>query len=90
MSNDSSSKPYAFNPDSLTTPPPTYRQVCVTPIKATTKMVTLAGQTGTRKDGTIAEDISFQAADAYLHVHDGLQAAGATMRDIVSNPLDML
>jgi enamine deaminase RidA (YjgF/YER057c/UK114 family) len=77
------SLPHAFNPDSLTTPPPTYRQVCITPIKPTTKMVTLAGQTGIRKDGTIADNIVSQAADAYIHVCRSLEAAGATMRDIV-------
>jgi enamine deaminase RidA (YjgF/YER057c/UK114 family) len=50
-------------------------------------MVTLAGQTGTRKDGTIANDIMTQATDAYINIHNGLAAAGATLRDIVSNTL---
>lgn len=79
----SSSKPHAFNPPTVTTPPPTYSQVCVTPLQPTSKLVTLAGQTGLRSDGTVAPDIETQAKKAYEAVHECLKAAGATPRDIV-------
>ncbi|KAF2828968.1 YjgF-like protein [Ophiobolus disseminans] len=79
----SSSKPHAFNPPSVPTPPPTYSQVCITPIQPTSKLVTLAGQTGLQSDGSIDLDIKVQAIEAYKAVHECLKAAGATPRDIV-------
>jgi enamine deaminase RidA (YjgF/YER057c/UK114 family) len=79
----SPSKPHAFNPPSVPTPPPTYSQVCVTAIQPTSKLITLAGQTGLQSDGTIASDIETQARHAYRAVHECLKAAGATPRDIV-------
>ncbi|KAF2027671.1 YjgF-like protein [Setomelanomma holmii] len=82
MSNESH-KPYAFNPPDVTTPPPTYNQVCVTPLFPTSKLITLAGQTGLQDDGTIAPDIETQAKDAYKAVYNCLRAVGATPRDIV-------
>lgn len=79
----SDNKPRAFNPPTVPTPPPTYSQACVTPLLSTSKLVTLAGQTGLRADGTIASSLPAQAADAYAAVHNALRAAGATPRDIV-------
>jgi enamine deaminase RidA (YjgF/YER057c/UK114 family) len=79
----SSNKPYAFNPPDVPTPPPTYDQVCITPILPTSKLITLAGQTGLRSDQSISPDIKQQAKDAYQAVHNCLKAAGATPRDIV-------
>ncbi|KAI8942719.1 hypothetical protein NX059_000767 [Plenodomus lindquistii] len=76
-------KPHAFNPPDVITPPPTYSQACVTPILPTSKLITLAGQTGLRNDQTIASDIRDQAKDAYQAVHNCLKAAGATPRDII-------
>ncbi|KAL6710051.1 hypothetical protein ACN47E_009842 [Coniothyrium glycines] len=78
-----SNKPHAFNPPRVPKPPPTYDQVCVTPILSTSKLVTLAGQTGLRMDHTISPDLREQAKQAYETVLNGLQAAGATPRDIV-------
>ena len=78
-----SNKPRAFNPPDVTTPPPTYNQVCITPIAATSKLITLAGQTGLREDQTIAPDIVQQSREAYEAIRKCLEAAGATPRDIV-------
>lgn len=79
----SSSKPHTLNPPTVTTPPPTYSQVCITPIHPTSKLITLAGQTGLQNDGSISPDIKVQARDACKAVHECLKAAGATPRDIV-------
>jgi enamine deaminase RidA (YjgF/YER057c/UK114 family) len=79
----SASKPQAFNPPSVPTPPPTYSQVCITPLLPTSKLITLAGQTGLQKDGSIARDIKTQASEAYKAIHECLKAAGATPRDII-------
>ncbi|KAJ6782144.1 hypothetical protein PWT90_07436 [Aphanocladium album] len=76
-------KPRVFNPPTVPTPPPTYSQACVTPILSTSKLVTLAGQTGRRADGTLSASFAEQAAEAYKAVHNALLAAGATPRDIV-------
>lgn len=78
-----SNKPQAFNPPSVPEPPPTYRQVCVTPIVSSSSLVTLAGQTGLQKDGTVPAGIRAQAKAAYESIHKCLEAAGATPRDIV-------
>jgi enamine deaminase RidA (YjgF/YER057c/UK114 family) len=79
----SGQQPHAFNPPNVPTPPPTYNQVCITPILSTSKLITLAGQTGLQSDGSIAKDIETQAKEAYKAVHNCLQAAGATPRDII-------
>jgi enamine deaminase RidA (YjgF/YER057c/UK114 family) len=79
----SGEQPHAFNPPNVPTPPPTYNQVCITPILPTSKLITLAGQTGLQSDGSIAKDIETQAKEAYKAVHNCLQAAGATPRDII-------
>ncbi|KAH3906799.1 hypothetical protein HBI56_063230 [Parastagonospora nodorum] len=78
-----SSKPEASNPPNVPTPPPTYSQLCVTPILPQSKLITLAGQTGLQSDGSIASDIETQAKDAYKSILECLKAAGATPRDIV-------
>ncbi|KAI4670923.1 uncharacterized protein J4E88_009675 [Alternaria novae-zelandiae] len=79
----SSNKPHAFNPENVPEPPPTYNQVCITPIVPSSKLITLAGQTGLQKDHTIPSDIKEQAKGAYDSIHKCLAAAGATPRDIV-------
>lgn len=79
----SSNKPHAFNPPNVPKPPPSYDQVCITPILPTSKFITLAGQTGRQSDGSIGSDIKSQAKAAYETVHKCLKAAGATPRDIV-------
>ncbi|KAH8724919.1 Endoribonuclease L-PSP/chorismate mutase-like protein [Phaeosphaeriaceae sp. PMI808] len=79
----SSSKPHAFNPPTVPKPPPTYDQVCITPIFPTSKLITLAGQTGLQSDGNISPHIEVQAKEAYKAVYECLKAAGATPRDIV-------
>ncbi|CAO2654936.1 Nn.00g116690.m01.CDS01 [Neocucurbitaria sp. VM-36] len=79
----SQNKPHAFNPPAVPKPPPTYDQVCVTPLVPSSKLITLAGQTGLRPDQTISSDFQEQAKGAYEAVHNCLKAAGATPRDIV-------
>ncbi len=76
-------KPRAFNPPTVPAPPPTYSQACVTPLLATSKLVTLAGQTGLGADGRIPDSFAAQVAAAYEAVHAALLASGATPRDIV-------
>jgi enamine deaminase RidA (YjgF/YER057c/UK114 family) len=78
-----SNKPQTSNPPKVPTPPPTYSQLCITPLLPTSKLITLAGQTGRRPDGSIAPDIETQAKDAYRSIKECLKAAGATPRDIV-------
>lgn len=78
-----SEKPRAFNPPNVPKPPPTYDQVCITPLVPTSKLITLAGQTGLQQDGTVPSDLREQARQAYIAVHNCLKAAGATPRDII-------
>ncbi|CAE7200782.1 hypothetical protein P3342_010512 [Pyrenophora teres f. teres] len=78
-----SNKPNGFNPPDVPQPPPTYSQVCVTPILPSSKLVTLAGQTGRKLDGTIPSSINEQARVAYESINTCLAAAGATPRDII-------
>lgn len=79
----SSHQPHAFNPVDVPTPPPTYSQACITPVLPTSKLITLAGQTGLRSDGTIPAGIKSQAKGAYEAVRNCLKAVGATPRDII-------
>jgi enamine deaminase RidA (YjgF/YER057c/UK114 family) len=81
-----SNKPRAFNPPTVPEPHETYSQVCITPIVPSSKLITLAGQTGVQKDHTISADIREQARGAYDSIHKCLAAAGATPRDIVCFP----
>ena len=74
---------HSFNPEKVPVPPPTYRQVAVTDIPAGSRLVTLAGQTGLRSDGTVPKGIVAQAIEAYDHVFEALKAAGASPKDIV-------
>lgn len=79
-----SNKPQAWNPDTVYPAPPTYKQVAVTPLLSTSKLVTLAGQTGiSALDGSISGNFVDQAREAYRNVYACLRAAGATPRDIV-------
>ncbi|KAK3062562.1 hypothetical protein LTS18_003802 [Coniosporium uncinatum] len=84
-STDSSNEPHAFNPPDVATPPPTYNQVCTTPLLPTSKLITLAGQTGVLPSTgeLVSKDIASQAAQAYVNVHNCLKAVGATPRDII-------
>ena len=78
-------RPHAFNPEGVPKPPPTYNQACVTPIIHTSKLITLAGQTGiTPETGKVASrSIAEQAQQAYKSVHAALRAAGGHPRDII-------
>ncbi|KIW08752.1 uncharacterized protein PV09_00690 [Verruconis gallopava] len=79
-----SSKPYAFNLPDVPTPPPSYKHVAITPLLPTSRLITLAGMTGTdyrRADNP--KTVREQAPIAYEKVKKGLAAAGATPRDIV-------
>ncbi|KAF1919937.1 Endoribonuclease L-PSP/chorismate mutase-like protein [Ampelomyces quisqualis] len=77
------SEPQAWNPPNVPLPPPTYSQVCITPIHPSSKLITLAGQTGLQSDGSIDPEISVQARKAYEAIQNCLKAAGATPRHIV-------
>jgi enamine deaminase RidA (YjgF/YER057c/UK114 family) len=79
----STTKPQASNPSGVVIPPPTYSQLCITPLLPTSRLVTLAGQTGLQSGGSIDPDITVQARNAYKAIHTCLKAAGATPRDIV-------
>jgi enamine deaminase RidA (YjgF/YER057c/UK114 family) len=84
-------KPHAFDPPAVTPAPETYRQVAITPIMPTSKLITLAGQCGldpttgkvppSTSDRT--KDLAAQAKLAYTNVLECLKAAGATPRDII-------
>jgi len=78
-------KPQSFNPPNVATPPPTYNQVAITPLLPTSKLITLAGQTGV--DPTtgeqVSDDIVGQARQAYRNIANCLKAAGASPRDII-------
>jgi enamine deaminase RidA (YjgF/YER057c/UK114 family) len=79
-----SNKPHSFNPPNVPTPPPTYNQVAITPILPTSKLITLAGQTGRHPTtGIVTPDFASQAKQAYENVANCLKAAGATPRDII-------
>jgi enamine deaminase RidA (YjgF/YER057c/UK114 family) len=79
----STTKPQTSNPPNVPLPPPTYSQVCVTPLHPTSKLITLAGQTGLQSDGSISASINVQAKNAYQAIRSCLEAAGATPCDIV-------
>jgi enamine deaminase RidA (YjgF/YER057c/UK114 family) len=86
-----SNKPYSFNPSTVVAAVPTYKQVAITPILPTSKLITLAGQCGIDPStsnvppstGDRAKDFTAQAKQAYINVFNCLKAAGATPRDII-------
>jgi enamine deaminase RidA (YjgF/YER057c/UK114 family) len=53
------------------------------------KLVFLSGQVGTRQDGTVVAegDVAAQTAQALRNVKAGLDAAGATLDDVVKSTL---
>jgi enamine deaminase RidA (YjgF/YER057c/UK114 family) len=79
------SKPHAWNPPTVPAPPPSYKQVCVTPLLPSAKLITLAGQTGLDDDNkdNVAIDFMAQVKVAYENVLNCLKAVGASPRDIV-------
>jgi len=83
--NAASNKPQSFNPSNVAASPPTYNQVAITPLLPTSKLVTLAGQTGV--DPTTGEQVSDeivgQARQAYRNIANCLKAARASPRDII-------
>lgn len=83
-SNPQDLKPRTFNPAGVPEPPPTYNHAAVTPLLATSRLITLAGLTGCdpasrNNPKTLPE----QAKIAYSKIETCLAAAGATPRDIV-------
>lgn len=77
-------KPRAFNPPSVPPPPPTYDHVVITPILPTSRLITLAGQTGCAYgSSTNHKTLPEQVPIAYENVKKCLAAAGATPRDII-------
>lgn len=84
MENRTELQPRTFNPEGVPAPPPTYSHVAVTPLLATSRLITLAGLTGcdpasSDNPRTVPE----QAAIAYSKIQKCLAAAGASPRDIV-------
>lgn len=74
--------PQTFNPPGVAPPKPTYSHVCTFSL-GPTKIITVAGQIGTSRDGSIPESYELQVAFALENVKACLEAAGATMRDIM-------
>ena len=79
----SSNKPQTSNPLGVKKTNPAYSHVCVTPILPSSKLITIAGQTGLRDEQSAAPDIKTQAEEACQALHAYLKAAGATPRDII-------
>ena len=83
MSHDQS-KPHAFNPSNVPTPPPTYSQVSVTPLLPTSRLIALAGQVGLDGEtNRVVEGFDAQVKLAYKNILNALKATGATPRDII-------
>ena len=77
-------RPHTFNPATAPVPPPTYHQVAVTPLVASSKLITLAGQVGwDPRTGDQPSDFTQQVRLAYINVRNCLAAAGAVPRDII-------
>lgn len=78
-------KTHSFNPATVPLPPPTYKQVAITPLLTSSRLITVAGQTGIdpATGKVISEKIRDQAKQAYQSVLNCLTAAAATPRDIV-------
>lgn len=70
-----------INPDTLHKSP-VYSQVAT--VSAGSTLVFVGGQNGVKADGALAgKDIGAQSAQAYQNVVAALEAAGATMKDVV-------
>ena len=84
-SSDHSNKPRSFNPTTVATPPSTYNHVAITPILSSSKLITVAGQTGSdpKTSKVTSGEVKQQAQQAYQNVLNCLAAAGASPRDIV-------
>ncbi|KAF2424845.1 endoribonuclease L-PSP family protein-like protein [Tothia fuscella] len=86
-----SNKPFAIDPPNVAPAPETYRQVAITSILPTSKLITLAGQCGIEPStgkvpsptGNRSEDLIAQARLAYSNVLECLKAVGATPRDVI-------
>ena len=83
-SSPNSNKPRAFNPPNAPAQAPSYKQVAITPILPTSKLITLAGQVGFDPEtGDLLPDFIGQVKQAYGHVATCLKAAGASPEDII-------
>lgn len=80
------SRPQTFNPPDAPQPPPSYNQVCITPLTSTTNLITIAGQNGYHPETGITarlpQNLAVQARQAYKNLLACLRSAGATPRDI--------
>lgn len=77
-------KPRTFNPANVPAPPPTYNHVATTVLATSSELITLAGQVGKdAQTGEIPGDFVSQAKIAYRNVQACLEAAGASLRDII-------
>jgi enamine deaminase RidA (YjgF/YER057c/UK114 family) len=85
MATASSSKPYAFNPPTVPAPPPSYSQVCITPLLPSAKLITLSGQDGSdvKNNDKVPVEFIAQVKVAYENVLNCLKAVDASPRDIV-------
>lgn len=83
-SSSNSGKPQAFSPPEAPSQAPSYKQVAITPIFPTSKLITLAGQGGfDPATGDLLPDFVGQVKQAYAHVATCLKAAGASPEDII-------
>lgn len=81
MSGPSDNKPHAFNPPNVPAPPPSYSQLCITPLLPSSRLITLAGMTGCNPSSTSnPKTLPAQAPIAYKNILNALAAAGATPR----------
>ncbi|KIX08471.1 uncharacterized protein Z518_03127 [Rhinocladiella mackenziei CBS 650.93] len=70
------------NPSSLVDPTP-FAYAHVATVAEGSQLVYLAGQVGQTRDGTVSDDFSVQAVQAFENVKACLRDAGATIRNIV-------
>lgn len=70
-----------FDPPGLQTNP-VYVNAISTPIKATTKLITIAGQTARKADGSVDDTLKEQMQVSLNRLEACLKAAGATKKDM--------
>lgn len=79
----STSEGKVFYPPTIHTPVSTSSHVGVTPLGASTRSITIAGQNGKRPSGETSSDFGEQVNVALDNADRPLEAAGGEVRDIV-------
>lgn len=72
-----------FNPSTVHPPVPTYSHISITPLGANTRLITIAGQVGKTQSGETPPDFIDQVNLAFENVGKCLEAASASVKDIV-------